>query len=66
MSETYQQQLDRVQAAIAALETGRLKRYRIGDQEFEHADLEVLYKREQRLLNRVNEGGRMRIRGAEF
>jgi hypothetical protein len=66
MSETYAQQLDRVQAAIAALESGKLKRYSVGGQEFEYQDLPTLYARERRLLNLVNHSGQLQRRGVEF
>jgi len=57
MAYTLAQQLESVQTAIRALESGTVKRYRIEGTEFEKHDLATLYAREERLLRLINEQG---------
>jgi hypothetical protein len=58
--KTYEQQLEEVQTAIAAVET-RGQYYSIGSSRtYRRADLDVLYRREERLrkiVDRVARGG---------
>ncbi len=56
MAESYETQLDRVQTAIAAIESGTVSAYTVGGQSFTKHDLEVLYRREERLLRKVARG----------
>ncbi len=53
MAETYAQQLDRVQTAIAAIETGGQSVSQNG-RTLSRADLSTLYAREQRLLDLID------------
>ena len=53
MSYTLAQQLESVQEAIRAIESGKVKRYRIEGVEFEKHDLVTLYAREERLLKLI-------------
>lgn len=58
------EKLTQVQAAIDAIETGA-QEYWIGDRRLTRADLDDLYRREERLevkLSRENRGG-IRVRG---
>ena len=54
---TYAEQLANVQAAIEAIETGA-QSYSINGRSFQRADLETLYKREQRLMRMVRRESR--------
>ncbi len=54
MAESYAVQLDRVQTAIASIESGTVSTYTIGTQSFTKHDLQILYDREERLLSKVN------------
>jgi hypothetical protein len=65
MSLTPQQQLDSVQAAIAALEANPASQIKEGDRMVTYADLKTLYDREAVLLGRVSRaanGGGARVR----
>lgn len=53
MAETLQEQLERVQSAIAAIESGA-QEYSIGGRRVRKADLPVLYEREKDLLTRID------------
>lgn len=53
MADTYAQQLDRVQTAIAAIEEGA-QSYSQNGRSLTRADLSVLYAREQRLLGIID------------
>ena len=58
-TETYQVQLERVQAAIAAIEGGA-QSYRIGDRQLTRGDLDSLYRREihlRHMADREASGG---------
>lgn len=57
MPQTYTEQLDQIQATIAAIETGA-QSYSIAGRSFNRADLDVLYKREARLLKKVGREAR--------
>lgn len=64
MPESYETQLERVQLAIAAIESGA-QSYSIAGRSLSRADLETLYAREARLLaliGRVARGGGIRVR----
>lgn len=54
MAETFEQQLDRVQEAIAAIEAGTVGSYTIGNQSFTKHNLETLYAREERLQRKIH------------
>ena len=54
MAEKVEQQLERVQAAIAAIESGA-QEYRIGGRLLRRADLVVLYQRERDLKQQLSE-----------
>jgi len=62
--KTTVEQLESVQTAIAAIESGS-QSYMMGDVKVTNADLDVLYKRENVLLSRYNRskrnGGRIRL-----
>jgi hypothetical protein len=65
MAETYTVQLERVQAAIAEIESG-CQSYQIKDRQMAKANLETLYKREEKLrvlAAREAGGGGIRVRG---
>jgi hypothetical protein len=53
LAETLEAQLERVQAAIAAIESGA-QDYTIGQRRFTRANLETLYRREADLLRRID------------
>ena len=57
MAETYEQQLDRVQEAIAAIEAGTVASYTIGNHSLTKHDPQTLYNREERLLCRIANSG---------
>lgn len=63
MAESYAEQLDRVQAAIAAIEEGE-QAYSLNGRTVSYADLQTLYQREKwlrRMVDRERRGGvRMR------
>ena len=61
---TYQEQLDSVQSAISAIESGA-QSYSISGRSMSKADLGVLYDREERLLKKVARSSRggIRVRG---
>lgn len=65
MAETLQKQLENVQSAIAAIESGN-QSYSIGGAIFTKANLQTLYDREQRLLNRIAAQAGMNRTLAEF
>lgn len=52
MPETYETQLERVQAAIAAIESGA-QSYSIAGRSLSRADLQTLYAREAQLLRLI-------------
>jgi hypothetical protein len=54
MAEKLEVQLERVQAAIAAIESGA-QEYRIGGRSLRRADLVVLYQRERDLKQQMAE-----------
>lgn len=54
LAETLEAQLERVQAAIAAIESGA-QDYTIGQRRFTRANLETLYRREADLLRRIDQ-----------
>lgn len=61
----YTEQLESVQAAIAAIESGA-QSLEIAGRRYMKADIEVLYAREERLIRLVakeTRGGGIRIRG---
>lgn len=63
-TESYQTQLERVQAAIAAIEGGA-QSYSIAGRAMTRGDLKTLYEREERLRAlaiRETRGGGMRVR----
>lgn len=67
MARTYTQQLDDVQTAILAIESGA-QSYTIAGRSLTRGNLDALYKREQRLLALVsreadNTSGGIRVRG---
>lgn len=63
MPESLEDQLTRVQTAIAAIESGA-QSYSIAGRSLSRADLETLYRREQFLLGRIarRDGGGIRVR----
>lgn len=64
--KTYEEQLDSVQAAIAAIEGGAQK-YEMDGRTVERAELKTLYDREARLMRlvkRAQAGGGLRVRPA--
>ena len=61
MAYTYAEQLDSVQAAIAAIESGA-QEYTHRGRTYKRADLGTLYAREERLLKLVNSGSGSRAR----
>lgn len=67
MARTYTQQLDDVQAAILAIESGA-QSYSISGRSMTRGNLDALYKREERLIAKVareanNASGGIRVRG---
>ena len=60
MAESLQTQLDRVQTLIGKIEENGLQGYSVGGATYTKADLEALYRREERLLRRL---GRSRDNG---
>jgi len=54
MAETFEQQLDRVQQAIAAIEASTVGSYTIGNQSFTKHNLETLYAPEERFLQKIH------------
>ena len=65
MARTYTQQLDDVQAAILAIESGA-QSYTIAGRSMTRGNLDALYKREERLITKVareTTGGGIRVRG---
>lgn len=65
--ESYQDQLERVQAAIAAIESGT-QSYTMGGRTMSRGNLADLYKRETFLRKRVNrqKRGGIRVRRPSF
>lgn len=61
MAETYSVQLDRVQAAIAAIEAGN-QSYTVLNRTFSKADLRTLYEREKWLRGQVAKEARGGLR----
>lgn len=61
MIESYETQLQRVQAAIAAIESGA-QRVDYEGRSVTRADLATLYARERELRGKVARGGGIRIR----
>lgn len=62
--DDYQTQLENVQAAIRAVESG-CQQYTVGDRTVMYPPLATLYRREQelrRMVERANNGG-IRVRG---
>lgn len=57
MAETCEQQMDRVQEAIAAIEAGTATRYTIGNHSLTKHNPQTLYNREERLLCRIANSG---------
>ena len=64
MAETLGEKLDRVQDAIAAIESGRAKQYMIEGRQMTYIDLPALYRREESLLKKIGLYGRDYIEGA--
>ena len=62
---TVAQQLESVQAAIAAIEAGA-QSATVDGQTVSRAELRTLYAREDRLLNKIDRGDRGRTTVAEF
>lgn len=62
---TLAQQLESVQAAIAAIESGAQSAASEGES-LTRADLKTLYDREERLLNKIARGDKGNISVAEF
>ena len=52
--QTLTEQIEQVQAAIKAIESGA-QEYRIGSRQFRRGDLPALYAREEKLLQRYND-----------
>lgn len=65
MAATLAQQLESVQAAIAAIESGAQSASSEGES-LSRADLKTLYDREDRLLNKIARGDKGNISVAEF
>ena len=65
MAATVAQRLESVQAAIAAIESGAQSATSEG-QTVNRPDLDTLYRREQRLLNKIARGDKGNISVAEF
>lgn len=65
MAATLAEQLESVQAAIAAIESGA-QSTTIDGQTVNRADLKTLYIREENLLRKIDRAGRDRITVAEF
>ena len=57
MAETCEQQIDRVQEAIAAIEARTVARYTIGNHSLTKHNPQTLYNREERLLRRIANSG---------
>ena len=57
------QQLDDVQSAIEAIETGRSQSYEIEGRKMTYLDLSSLYRRESALLKKIELHGRNFIEG---
>ncbi|MEQ9330274.1 hypothetical protein [Thalassobaculum sp.] len=65
MAETRQAQLDRVNAAIAAIEDGTMQSFTFAGRAVTHINLDVLYRERARLeplAEREARGGGMRVR----
>jgi len=65
MAYTYAQQLDFVQAAIRALETGNVAEYSVDGITYRYHDLKTLYDREERLMKMAANDGPMEQRVIE-
>jgi len=63
MADTLGTQIDRVQNAIAAIESGRSSSYEIEGRKLTYIDLPTLYKREQALLHKISLYGRNYVEG---
>ena len=63
MAETLGTKLDRVQTAIAKLESGAVSSYEIEGRKVTYSDLGVLYKREKDLIIQIEAHGRDYIPG---
>lgn len=65
MAQTLAQQLDSVQAAIAAIEGGA-QSYSVNGMTYTRASLETLYRREEQLERRTSQAGQPMRTVAEF
>jgi len=64
VAETLGNKLDRVQNAIAKLESGAVESYEIEGRKVTYASLNVLYKRESELIKQIELYGRDYIPGS--
>jgi hypothetical protein len=65
MAYTYAQQLEFVQAAIRALEADKVASYSLDGVSYTYRDLDMLYKREERLLRMTENNGKIVTRAIE-
>jgi len=65
MARTLGKQLDDVQTAIEAIETGRSQSYEIEGRKMTYIDLPTLYKREEYLIRKIERYGRSFVEGQD-
>lgn len=57
MAKSLSEQLESVQSAIDAIESGKTQSYELEGRKLTYVDLPVLYKREESLLNKIERYG---------
>jgi len=65
LARTFGEQLDTIQTAIEALETGKAQSYEIEGRKMTYFDLRTLYAREEKLIKQISLYGRNYIPGQE-
>ena len=64
MARMLGQQLDTVQEAIEALESGRVESYEVEGRSIKYHNLGQLYKREEHLIGQIDNHGREYVPGS--
>ena len=57
MAKSLKEQLESVQEAIDAIESGKTQSYELEGRKLTYVDLPTLYKREESLINRIEKYG---------
>lgn len=65
MARTLGEQLDTIQTAIEALESGKAQSYEIEGRKMTYFDLRTLYDREEKLISKISRLGRNYTLGQE-